>query len=115
MPSQLDRAPDQNFDEFIGGLNIPEWGGVNQHDAPHLMPSTDFQHLENVIIEGTEVKPRGGQSKYKASVIASGYVLWGGYGGVMQHGGIGGIGFADEPSEETPDTFVTDAFVLVWI
>jgi len=114
MPSPLDRAPDENFDEFIGGLNIAEWGGINQHDAPHLIAPSDFQHIENCIPSGTEIAPRGGQSKYHSGNPAgAGYVLWGGYGCVMQHGGIGGVGFADEPAEETPSSFA-GTYLMLW-
>jgi hypothetical protein len=102
--------------DLVGGWTVPVWGGINAQDAPHLMADNEFQLGVNLRWHGRTaqyLEPRGGQSKYSPGVISAGYALWGAYGGVMQHGGMGGIGFKDAPDDETPSSF-GGPVALIW-
>lgn len=94
--------PDERREDKIGGWTIPSWGGINLYDAPHLIEENEFQDLRNSRWAGKSIIPRPGQDKYKSTAPAPGYFIWGGYGGVMQHGGVGGVGFKDVPTGEIP-------------
>jgi hypothetical protein len=89
----------------IFGWTIPAGAGMNIHAAPHELGPEESQLLENTRWQGMYLAPRGGQGAFQASSPAgAGYFLWGVYGEVIQHGGIGGAGFLDDPDPGfTPD------------
>lgn len=107
----------QRVDRIVGWTIDPAHG-MNIQDAPHIIGASEFQRLENTRWQGKYLRPRGGQSQfYTADFPApAGYFLWGAYGRVMQHGGIGGVGFTDDASGEVASGPLGGAgFGLFWV
>lgn len=107
---------DANRVDRIVGWTQKGADGINVQDAPHIIGESEFQHLENVRWQGKYLRPRGGQALF-TPVNPTGddaFFLWGAYGGVMQHGGIGGVANLDDPALATPGAPGDDGLGIVW-
>lgn len=109
--SFLKLDPEEHKEDRIGGWTIPAWGGMNLQDPPHLIGPNEFQLLRNSRWRGSRMVPRPGLARMAVNPAGSGFALWGAYGNAANHGGVGGTGFKDVPTGDTP----TGGFGINWV